>query len=241
MRNAGVVESQIGIKLAGRNLNSLCFADDAILVSGSEEELKSLLESETGDWKSWPEIQHSKTKIAAFGPISSWQIEGGKVEAVTDFPFLGSRITVNSDCSHEIKRHLFLGRKPVTNLDCIKKSRVYFADKGLSSQNYGFSSSHIGTWELDHKEGWVLKNWCSSVVVLEKILESTLRRLLRVPWTARRSNQAIQRKSTLNIHWKEWCWSWNSNTLATWCKGLTHWKRLIAMVNGVRFVISKED
>ena len=85
MRNAGVVESQVGIKLAGRNINNLCFADDTTLVSGSEEELKSLLVRVRGEWKSWLEIQRSKTKIVAFGPIASWQIEGEKVEAVTDF------------------------------------------------------------------------------------------------------------------------------------------------------------
>ena len=85
MRNAGVVELQVGIKLAGRNINNLGFTDDTTLVSGSEEELKSLLVSERGEWKSWLEIQHSKTKIVAFGPITSWQIEGETVETVTDF------------------------------------------------------------------------------------------------------------------------------------------------------------
>ena len=96
--------------------------------------------------------------------------------------FLGSNITVDSDCSHEIKRHLFLRRKATTNLDRIlksrdkkkKKQRHYFANKGPSSQSYGFSSSHVWMWELDHKEGWVLKNWCFQTVVLEKTLESPL-------------------------------------------------------------------
>ena len=96
----------------------------------------------------------------------------------------------------------------------IKKQRNYFANKGLSSQSYGFSSSHVWIWELDHKESWVPKNWCFWTVVLEKTLES--------PCTARRSNQSILRKSVLNIHWKGWCCSWNSNTLATWCEELIH-------------------
>ena len=139
--------------------------------------------------------------------ITSWQIDGETMETVTDFIFMGSKITTDGDCSHEIKTHLLLGRKAMTNLDSIlKKQRHYFANKGPSSQSYDFSSSHVWMWELDCKESWALKKcW---------------RRLLRVPWTARKSNQSILRKSDLNIHWKGWCWS--SNTLASWCKELTH-------------------
>ena len=96
------------------------------------------------------------------------------METVTDFIFLGSKITADGDCSHEIKRHLLLGRKVMTNLQHIKKQRHYFADKGLSSQSYGFSSSHVWMWELDYKESWVAKNWCFSTMVLEKTLESIL-------------------------------------------------------------------
>ena len=88
--------------------------------------------------------------------------------------FLGSKITADGDCSHEIKRHLLLGRKPMTSLDSILKSRHYPANKGLSSQSYGFSSSHVWMWELDHKESWGLKNWCFWTVVLEKTLEIPL-------------------------------------------------------------------
>ena len=109
------------------------------------------------------------------GPITSWQTEGEKLETVVDFIFLGSKITVDGDCSHEIKRCLLLGRKALTNLDSVlKKQRHYFADKGPDSQSYGFSSSHICMWELDHKEGWVPKNWRFRTVVLEKTLESPL-------------------------------------------------------------------
>ena len=109
----------------------------------------------------------------ASSPTTSWQIEEEKMET-TDFIFLGSKITVESDCSHEIKRCFLLGRKAVTNLNCvIKKQRYHFADKGLNSESYGFFSSHVCIWELGHKAGWVLKNWCFWTVVLEKTLESS--------------------------------------------------------------------
>ena len=107
-------------------------------------------------------------------PLTSWQIDGETMQTVRDFIFLGSKITVDSDCCHEIKRHLLLGRKAMTKLDSMLKSRDYFANKGLSSQSYGFSSSHVWMWELDYKEGWALKNWCFWTVVLEKTLENPL-------------------------------------------------------------------
>ena len=116
-----------------------------------------------------------KTKIMASGLITSWHIDRETMKAETDFIFLGSKITAGGgDYSHEIKT-LLLGRKPMINLDSIlNKKRHYFANKGLSSQRYGFSSSHVWTWELDHKEGWVLKNWCFWTVVLEETRESPL-------------------------------------------------------------------
>ena len=111
----------------------------------------------------------------ASDPITSRQIEGGKVETVTDFTFLGSQITADGDCSHEIKTPLLLERKAMTNLDStVKKQRYHFADKGPLSQSYGFSRSHVRMCELDHKEGWELKIWCFQTVVLEKTLESPL-------------------------------------------------------------------
>ena len=110
----------------------------------------------------------------ASGPITSWQIEGQTVETVTDFIFLGSKTTADGNCSHEIKRCLLFARKVMTNLDCILKSRHYFANKGPSSQGYGFSSSHVWMWELDYKESWAPKNWCFWTVILEKTLESPL-------------------------------------------------------------------
>ena len=112
-----------------------------------------------------------KTKIMASSPITSWKTDRETVETVADFILGGSKITVNGDCSHEIKRHLLLGRKAMTHLDSILKS---FANKGPSSQGYGFSSSHVWVWELNYKESWALKNWCFWTVVLEKTLESPL-------------------------------------------------------------------
>ena len=112
----------------------------------------------------------------ASGPISSWQIDGETVETVADFIFLGSKITADGDCSHEIKRRLLLGRKVMTNLDSILKSRdiTLSTNKSPSSQGYGFSSGHVWMWELDYKESWAPKNWCFWTVVLEKTLESLL-------------------------------------------------------------------
>ena len=115
-----------------------------------------------------------KMKIMASGTITSWETDEETVETVSDFIFLGFKITADGDCSREIKRRLLLGRKVMTNLDSILKSRDYFANKGLSSQGYGFSSSHVWIWELDCEESWVGKNWCFWTVVLEKTLESPL-------------------------------------------------------------------
>ena len=124
MRNAGLDEAQAGIKIAGRNINNLRYADDTTLMAESEEELKRLLmkvkeESEKVGLK----LNIQKMKIMASGPITSWQIDGETVETMTDFIFLGSKITAVGDCCHEIKRPLLLGRKAMTNLDSILKSR----------------------------------------------------------------------------------------------------------------------
>ena len=138
-------KSQVGIKIARRNISNLRYADDTTLMSESEEELKSLLmkvkeESEKVGLK----LNIQKTKIMASGPITSWQIDEEIMETVRDFIFLGSKITTDGDCSHEIKRRLLLGRKVMTNLDSIlKKQRHYFVHKGPSSQGYGFSSDHV--------------------------------------------------------------------------------------------------
>ena len=139
------MKAQAGIKIARRNINNLRYADDTSLMAESEEELKSLLlkvkeESEKVGLK----LNIQKTKIMASGPITSWELDGETLETVADFIFQGSKITADCDCSHEIKRHLLLGRKVMTNIrQHIEKQRHYFTNKGPSSQGYGLSSGHV--------------------------------------------------------------------------------------------------
>ena len=124
MRNAGLEEAQAGFKIARRNINNLRYADDTILMAESEEELKSLLMRVKEESKKFSlNLNMQKTKIMASGPITSWEIDGETVETLSDFIFLGSKITADGDCSHEIKRHLLLGSKVMTNLGSIFKSR----------------------------------------------------------------------------------------------------------------------
>ena len=143
-RNTGLDEAQAGSKIAGRNINNLRYADDTTLMAESKEELKSLLmkvkeESEEVGLK----LNIQETKIMTSGPITSWQTDGETVKIVVDFILGGSKITADGDCSHEIKTCLLLRRKAMTNLDSILKSNHYFANKGPSSQGYGFSSCHV--------------------------------------------------------------------------------------------------
>ena len=185
MKKAGLDEAQAGIKIARRNFNNLRYADDTTLMAESEEELKSILmkvkeESEKVGLK----LNIQKTKIMASGPITLWQIDGETVETVADFIFWGSKITADDDCSHEIKRRLLLGRKVMTNLDSILKSR----DITLSTKVclvkamvfpvviYGCESWTLSKAESQRIDAFELGCW---------------RRFLRVPWTARRSNQSI--------------------------------------------------
>ena len=123
MRNAGLEEAQAEIKIAGRNLNNLRYADDTTFMAESEEELKSLLKVKVESERVGLKLNIQKTKIMASGPITSWEIDGETVETLSDFIFWASKITVDGDCNHEIKRHLLLRRKAMTNLDCILKSR----------------------------------------------------------------------------------------------------------------------
>ena len=185
MRNPGLEEAQAGIKIAGRNINNLRYADDTTLTAESEEELKSLLmkvkeESE----KVGLRLNIQKTKTMASGPITSWQIDGETVETVRDFIFGGSKITADGDCSHEIKRHLLLGRKVMTNLHSILKSRdITFPTKVCLVKAMVFPVVMYGceSWTIkkaEHQRIDAFELWCWI-------------RLLRVPWTARRSNQSI--------------------------------------------------
>ena len=186
MRNAGLEEAQAGIKIARRNFNNLIYADDTTLMAESEEELKSLLmkvkeESEKVGLKF---LNIQKTKIMASRPITSWEIDGETVETVSDFIFLGSKITADGDFSHQIKRFLLLGRKVMTNLDSILESR----DITLPTKVHLFKAMvfpvvmhECESWAVKKAEHWKIdafELWC-------------WRRLLRVPWTARRSNQSI--------------------------------------------------
>ena len=176
MRNAELEEAQAGVKTAGRNLNNLRYADDTTLMAESEEELKSLLMKVKEDSeKIGLKLNIQKTKIIACGPIISWQIDGEAMETVRDFVFLGSKIIADGDYNHEIQKMLAPWKKSYDKpRQRIEKQRHYFANKGPSSQSYGFSRSHVWMWELDCEESWVQKNWCIWTVVLEKTLESPL-------------------------------------------------------------------
>ena len=217
MWNAWLVESQTGIKTERRNINNFRYADGTMLMAESEEELKSLLMG----WKRRVEnvgLEHNiqKTKIIASSPITFWQIDGETMEKVTDFIFLCSKITADSDCSHEIERHLLLGRKAMTNLDSVLKCR----DITLPTK-VCIVKAMIFLVVMYRCESWTIKKAeCQRINAFEL---QCWRRLLRIPWIARRSNHSILNKSILNIHCKDWCWS--SNTLATWFEELTHWKR----------------
>ena len=208
MWNAGLDEAQAGIKIARRNINNLRYADNTTLIADSEEKLKSLLMRVTEESeKAGLKLNIQKTKIMASHPITSWQIDGETMETVTDFIFLGSNITVDDDW-HGMKRCLFLGRKAMTNLDITLPAKVHIV-KAMVFPVVVYGCERWAIKKAESQRIGAFNLWC-------------WRRLLRIPWTKRRSNQSI--KSTLNIHWKDWCWSWSSNTLATWCDDLTHGK-----------------
>ena len=187
MGNAGLEEAQAGIKIAGRNINNLRYEDDTTFMAESEE-LKSLLKKVKEEReKVGLKLNIQKTKIMASSSITSWQIDGETMGTVTDFIFLGSKIIVDGDCSHEIKRHLLLGRKVMTNLDIILKSRdITLPTKVRLVKAMVFRVVMYGC------ESWTVKK-----VECRKIDAFELwcwRRLLRVPWTAGRSNQSILRE-----------------------------------------------
>ena len=186
MRNTGLEEAQAGIKIAGRNISNLRYTDDTTVMAESEEELKSLLmnvKEESGK-VGFLKLNIQKTKIMASSPITSWQIDRETVETVADFIFLGSKITADGDCSHDIKRHLLLGRKVMTNLDSILKSRdITFSTKVCLVKAMVFPVVMYGceSWTIkkaEHRRIDAFELWC-------------WKRLLRVPWTAGRSNQSI--------------------------------------------------
>ena len=153
----------------------------------------------------------------ASSSIIAGQTEGEKVEVVTDFLFLGSKITADGDCSHEVRRWLLLGMKAVTNLDSVSKSRditLLTKVRIVKAMVFPVVTYSCKSWTVKKMECWKIdafELWC-------------WRRLMRVPWTARRSNQSILREITLNTHWKDWYWSWSSGILVIWWEKLTHWK-----------------
>ena len=185
MRNAGLEEAQAGIKIARRNINNLRYADDTTLMEESEEKLKSLLMKvkEESEWIGL-KFNIQKMKIMVSGPITSWQIDGETMETVRDFIFLGSKITADGACGHEIKRCLLLGRKAMTNLDSILKTRdITLPTKVHLVRAMVFPVVMYGceswtTKKAEHQRIDAFELWC-------------WRRLLRVPWTARRFNPSI--------------------------------------------------
>ena len=184
MRNAGLDEPQAGIKIARRNINNLRYADDTTLMAESEEPKNLLMKVKEESEKVGLKLNIQKSKIMASGPITSWQINGETVETVTDFLFWGSKITADDDCSHEIKRRLLLGRKVMTNLDSLLKSRdIALPTKVCLVKAMVFPVVMYGckSWTIkkaEHQRIDAFELWC-------------WRRLLRVPWTTRRSNQSI--------------------------------------------------
>ena len=190
MQNARLNESQAEIKIAGRNTNNLRYTDNTTFMAESEEELKSLLmKVKDGSEKVVLKLDIQETTIMESGPITSWQIDGETMETVRDFIFWGSKITADVDCSHEIKRHLLLGRKAMTNLDSILKSKANTLPTKVHLVKamvfpvvmYGCESQTVRKAESRRIDA--LELWC-------------WRRLLGVPWTARRSNQSILKETS---------------------------------------------
>ena len=181
---SGLDETQAGIKIARRNISNLRYADDTTFMAESEEVKSLLMKVKEESEKAGLKLNIQKPKITASGPITSWQIDGEKVETVTDFIFLGSKITADGDCSHKIKRCLILGKKAMTNLDSILKSRdVTLPTKVhiVKTMVFPVVTYGCGNWTVKKSESLkvdAFELWC-------------WRRLLRVPWTARRSKQSM--------------------------------------------------
>ena len=218
MRITGLIEAQAGNKIAGRNINNLRYADDTTLMEESEE-LKSLLmkvkeESEEVDLK----LNIKKTMIMASCPITSWQINGETVETVEDFIFLGSKITADGDCSHEIKRCLFLGKKVMSNLDSILKS------KGITlPTKFHPIKAVIFPVVMYGYENWtIMKAECIRIDAFELWC---WRRLFRVPWTARRSNQFILKEMSPEYSLDGLILKLVLQYVGYLCEELTHLKR----------------
>ena len=216
MRNTGLDEAQAGIKIAGRNINNLRYSDDTTLMAESEKELRSLMmkvKEESG--KVGLKLNIQKTKIMASSSITSWQIDG---ETVADFIFGGFKITADGNCSREIKRRVLLGRKVVINVDSILKSRDITLPTNVHLVKamvfpvvmYGCESWTLKTAE--HQRIDAFEVWC-------------WRRLLRVPWTARRSNQSILKETSPGCSLKGLMLRLKLQYFGQLMQELTHWKR----------------
>ena len=197
MQIAWLDEAQAGIRMARRNISNLRYADDTTLMAENKETKGPLDESERGEWKSWLKAQHSEHKDHGIWSHHFMANSWGNLETVTEFILGGSKITADGDCSHEIKRCLLLGRKVMTNLDSIVKSRDIILPTAVhlvKAMVFPVVMYGCESWTVKKAEHrWIdaFELWC-------------WRRLLRVPWTARRSNQSIL-KSALGFLWKEWC------------------------------------
>ena len=216
----GWMNHKLESKLLGEIISNFIYADDTTLMSEHEEELKNFLmkvkeESEKGGLK----VNIQKTKVMASGPITSWEIDGETVETVSNFIFWGFKITADGDCSHEIKRCLLLGRKVVTNLDSILKSR----DITLPREVH-LIKAMVFTVVTYGRQSWTIKKAeCQSIDAFEHWL---WRRFLRVPWTARRSSQSILKELIPGCSLEGMMLKLKLQFLATSCEELTHWKRL---------------
>ena len=197
MRNAGLEEAQAGIKIARRNINNFIYADDTTLMAESEEELKSLLmKVKEESQKVGLKFNIQKTKIMASGPITSSEIDGETMKIVRNFTFLGSKITADGDCSHEIKRRLLLGRKIMPNLDSILKSRdITWPTK------VHLVKAMVLPLVMYRCESWTIKK--AEHRIIDAFEPWCWRRLLSIPWTARRSNQSILKEISPGFLWKE--------------------------------------
>ena len=196
MPNAGLDEAQAGIKIVGRNINNLRYADDTTLMAEIEDLKSLLMKVKEENEKVGLKLNIQKTKIMASGPITSWQIDGETMERVTEFIFLGSKSTAGGGSSHDIKRYLLLGRKGLTNLDSILKSRdiplptkVHLV-KAMVFPVVMYACESWTIKKAEHQRIDAFELWC-------------WKRFLRFPWIARRSNQSILKESVLDIHWKD--------------------------------------
>ena len=217
MWNDRLDDSQAGISIAGENINNLRYAHNTTVMAEREEEVNSFLMKVKEESESWLKIWHSENEnhgIWSHHFIANRLGKSGNTDRVY---FLGSKITADGECSHEIKRCLFLGRKAMIKLDSVLKSR----DITLPTKVHIVKGMVFPV--IMYNVSWTIKKAEHGRIDAFKL--RCLRRLLRVLWTARRSSKSILKEINPEYSWKDWFWSWSSNLLATWCEEWTHWKR----------------